>query len=154
MTYQHIHRKRHPFQLMFIQKYIHFTKIHVDIWSPNVEIADQDQFQKITGNDLDHKKDQDQLDDLDIWDEDQWSFYNFPHAVINRLTYFIEVAEFKLSIKGVMVAITQSAILYGCTLHLEVPNLLLFSEILYSHSYAMFSLLFLQCFVIYYVFQH
>ena len=52
-------------------------------WSQNLVIRDQDHFEKInikitekkiTSSDLEHAKDRDQLGDLDLLDQDQWSF--------------------------------------------------------------------------------
>ena len=43
-------------------------------WSKQVVIKDQDQLEKITGSDLGHAKDQDQLSNFDLDLKDQWSF--------------------------------------------------------------------------------
>ena len=40
------------------------------------EDQDLDQLAKFSSGDLDHQKDQDQLSDLDLLDQDQWSFYS------------------------------------------------------------------------------
>ena len=47
----------------------------IDLQNWRSKIKDQDQNMKIIGSDLDHTKDQDHLFDLDLSDQDQWSFY-------------------------------------------------------------------------------
>ena len=55
----------------------------IDLQNWRSKIKDQDQNMKIIGSDLDHTKDQDHLFDLDLSDQDQWSFYkSVPYIVL------------------------------------------------------------------------
>ena len=57
------------------QDWDHFKKIKK--WKNQ----DQDHREKITSSDLDHAKNQDQLHDLDLLDQDQWSFCISDHQL-------------------------------------------------------------------------
>ena len=98
--------KRGHFLLIFNHTYeclYHNLWWKIDLQNWRWKIKDQDQFVKITSSDLDRPKDRDQLSDLDLWDQDRWSFYSSAseatemavRCIMHIDTRVIEVADFK-----------------------------------------------------------